>query len=84
MLRLVILTLVNISLPFLLWAFKIYAVRVWNKFHKKPLPDYHFPAIKLLLTGVLLLVIMLIISRFTLVDTDMDWHVSNPSVSQDY
>jgi hypothetical protein len=83
MIRLVILTLVNISLPFLLWGFKTYAVRVWNRYHKKPLPDYHFPFLRLLFTGVLLLVAVLVISRF-FVDTNTEWSVSNPSISQDY
>lgn len=84
MIRTIILSLVNLALPFLLWAFKIYAVRVWNRYHKKPLPDYHFPWLKLLLIGVLLLVAVLVITRLFGVEVDTGWHVSNPSVSQDY
>jgi hypothetical protein len=83
MIRVILLSLVNMALPFLLWGLKIYAVRVWNKYHKKPLPDYHFPTAKLLLVGVLLLVSMLVVYRFT-IDEDNSWSVSNPATSQDY
>ncbi len=84
MLRLVILTIVNISLPFLLWAFKIYVIRVWNKVYKKPLPEYKFPVTKLLFIGVLLLVSALITYRFIGVDENIEWKADNPSISQDY
>lgn len=84
MARLIVLTLVNLSLPFLFWALKIYAIRVWNKRHKKPLPDYHFPSIKLLFAGVALLVVALIVTRFITVEIDTEWNVSNPSISQEY
>lgn len=77
MLRFMLLTLLNISLPFILRAIYIYALRVRSRRQARkgmknvtPPPEWHFPVRRLLMIGVLLLFLSLLAYRMFGIDVD--------------
>ena len=76
MTRLIILTIANMMLPFILRGIYIYTLRlIAKRRNKKGMvnitpPSYHFPIRKLLLYGVLLTILMVAALRILNVDLD--------------
>ena len=76
MIRFILLTIINLSLPFILRAIYIYAVRLYVKRqHTKGIknvtpPTWHFPVRKLLIIGFILLLITLGAYRFFGIEQD--------------
>ena len=90
MTRFFILTLLNLMLPFLLRAGYIYMLRVLHRRREKQQdpriidvtpPKWHFPVIKLLSIGLILLFVSLMVLRFSSDTPPTDWHQANPAQS---
>ncbi|MFT7432427.1 MAG: hypothetical protein ACI9TY_000039 [Alphaproteobacteria bacterium] len=87
MLRTVIITLLNIALPFLIRAIYIYILRIQAKKQQKKgvvditPPAWHFPVKKLILAGLALSLLSIVVLRFTTTDID-DPYEGNVTISE--
>tara|TARA_R110000868_G_scaffold218576_2_gene469121 strand:- start:54927 stop:55196 length:270 start_codon:yes stop_codon:yes gene_type:complete len=76
MLRTILLTLLNIALPFLLRGLYIYALRLFAKRQQKKgmvdvtPPEWHFPVAKLVIIGLALSIVSIAVLRFTTTEID--------------
>ena len=90
--RFVLLTILNLMLPFLVQAAWVSFLRLRHKqkVKKQPEiidvtpPEWRFPVFKLLGVGLVLLALSLLVWRFSEMETDTTWENPNPAASREY
>jgi hypothetical protein len=90
--RLILLTLLNFALPFLVRAAWLMALHMLYQYRRRQQgvdvidvtpPRWHFPVKKLLVAGFVLLAVSLLLLRFMGVEQD-SWRPASPAISKDY
>jgi hypothetical protein len=92
MTRLILLTLLNLALPFLVRAVWLMSLQMLYQYRRRQQgaevidvtpPRWHFPVRKLLVAGLVLLALSLFVLRFVGESKD-SWQPANPAVSKNY
>lgn len=89
MTRLIILTILNLSLPFLVYYLKRRITKMWQRRNEPHVidvtPEEHItPTVKLVIIGLILLVISLVALRFSSPDTPSESYTRSKTLSADY